>query len=106
LELYWLIKKMTRAQMEDQYPFTTVYDQELGFYLFQQETMSNPQWYKKFNTKVDVGLAIGVTRQHKVLLEHCQLNKSKQSARMLRSGTSHMPSYIRAETNMVTSRWI
>jgi hypothetical protein len=32
--------------------------------------MSNLQWYKKFNTKVDVGSAIGVTRQHKVLLEY------------------------------------
>jgi hypothetical protein len=32
--------------------------------------MSNPQWYEKFNTKVDVGSAIGVTRQHKVLLEY------------------------------------
>jgi hypothetical protein len=31
--------------------------------------MSNPQWYKTFNTKVDVGSAIGVTWQHKVLLE-------------------------------------
>jgi hypothetical protein len=61
LELYWLIKKMTLVQTEDQYPFTTVYDQELGFYSFLQETMSNPQWYKKFNTEVDVGLAIGVT---------------------------------------------
>jgi hypothetical protein len=61
LELYQLIKKMTLAQMEDQYPFATVYDQELNFYSFWQETMSNPQWYEKFNTKVDVGLAIGVT---------------------------------------------
>jgi hypothetical protein len=34
-----------------------VYDQELGFYSFQQETMSNLQWYAKFNTKDDVGLA-------------------------------------------------
>jgi hypothetical protein len=70
LELYWLIKKTTLVQTEDQYPFTTVYDQELGFYSFLQETMSNLQWYKKFNTEVDVGLAIGVTRQHKVLLEY------------------------------------
>jgi hypothetical protein len=29
-----------------------------------------PQWYKKFNTKVDVSEAIGVTRQHKVLLDY------------------------------------
>jgi hypothetical protein len=32
--------------------------------------MSNPQWYERFNTKVDVSRAIGVTRQHKVLLEY------------------------------------
>jgi hypothetical protein len=47
-----------------------VYDQELSFYLFKQENMSNPQWYERFNTKVDVSRAIGVTRQHKVLLEY------------------------------------
>jgi hypothetical protein len=61
LDLYQLIKKMTLAQTQEQYPFTTVYDQELGFYSFQQETMSNLQWYEKFNTKVDVELAISVT---------------------------------------------
>jgi hypothetical protein len=70
LDLYRLIEKMMIAQTEDQYPFATVYDQELGFYLFLQETMSNPQWYEKFNTKVDVGSAFGITRQHKVLLEY------------------------------------
>jgi hypothetical protein len=55
LEWYRLIKKMTLAKTEDQYPFATVYDQELNFFSFWQETMSNLQWYKKFNTKVDVG---------------------------------------------------
>jgi hypothetical protein len=44
--------------------------QELGFYSFWQETMSNLQWYKKFNTKVDVGPTISVTQQHKVHLEY------------------------------------
>jgi hypothetical protein len=119
LELYRLIEKTTLAQTEDQYPFATVYDQELNFYSFWQETMSNPQWYEKFNTKADVGSAIGVTRQHKVLLEYaaqenhtltfaafCQLNKSKRSVRMLRNATSHTPSYVRAEANTATSRWI
>jgi hypothetical protein len=61
LELYWLIEKKTLVQTEDQYPFATGYDQELNFYSFWQETMSNPQRYEKFNTKVDVGSAIGVT---------------------------------------------
>jgi hypothetical protein len=58
------------AQTEDQYPFATVYDQELSFYSFRQETFSNPQWYERFNTKVDVGDAIGVTRQHNVIFEY------------------------------------
>jgi hypothetical protein len=38
--------------------------------LFKQETLSNPQWYEIFNTKVDVSEAIVVTRQHKVLLDY------------------------------------
>jgi hypothetical protein len=70
LTLYRLIEKTVLAQTEDQYPFATVYDQELAFYLFKQESLSNPQWYECFNTKVDIGDAIGVTRQHKVLLEY------------------------------------
>ena len=70
LTLYRLIEKTILAQTEDQYPFATVYDQELGFYSFRQETMTNAQWYERFNTKVDVANAIGVTRQHKVLLEY------------------------------------
>ena len=32
--------------------------------------LSNEQWYERFNTKIDVGAAIGITRQHQVLLEH------------------------------------
>jgi hypothetical protein len=30
----------------------------------------NPQWYERLNTKVDVDEAIGVTHQHKVLLDY------------------------------------
>jgi ribosomal protein L15 len=70
LTLYRLIERTVLTQTEDQYTFATVYDQELSFYSFRQETLSNPQWYERFNTKVDVGDAIGVTLQHKVLLEY------------------------------------
>jgi hypothetical protein len=70
LTLYRLIERTVLVQTEDQYPSATMYDQELSFYSFRQETLSNPQWYKQFNTKVDDGDAIGVTRQHKVLLEY------------------------------------
>jgi hypothetical protein len=47
-----------------------MYDQELLFYSFKQETLSNPQWYKRFNTTVDVSEAISVTQHHKVLLDY------------------------------------
>jgi hypothetical protein len=70
LTLYRLIERTILAQTEDQYPFATVYDQELSFYSFKQETLSNPQWYERFNTKVDVSEAIGGTRQHKEILDY------------------------------------
>ena len=70
LTLYRLVEKTVLGQRKDQYPFATVYNQELGFYTFRQDNLSNPQWYEMFNIKVDVGEAIGVTRQHKVLLEY------------------------------------
>jgi hypothetical protein len=38
LSLYRLIEKMILAQMEDQYPFATIYNQELAFYLFCQDS--------------------------------------------------------------------
>jgi hypothetical protein len=79
LSLYRLIEKTVLAQTEDQYPFATVYDQEIAFYSFKQDTLSNPQWYERFNTKVDVGVAIGVTRQHKVLLEYVAMELHTQA---------------------------
>jgi hypothetical protein len=70
LTLYRLIDRTVLAQTEDHYPFATVYDQELSFYVFKQDSLSKPQWYEHFNTNIDVSGAIGVTRQHKVLLEY------------------------------------
>jgi hypothetical protein len=70
LTLLKLIEKTILAQTEDQYPYATVYDIECGIYSFSQNLLTNEQWYERFNTRVDVGEAIGVTRQHKVLLEH------------------------------------
>ena len=82
LTLYRLIEKTILAQTEDQYPFATVYEQELSFYSFRQaDSMSNPQWYERFNTKVDVGDAIGVTRQHRSLLEHVAQEQTATVAR-------------------------
>ena len=58
------------SQTEYQYPFATVYNQELCFYAFRQDNLSDPQWYERLNKKVDVREEIGVIRQHKVLLEY------------------------------------
>jgi hypothetical protein len=44
LTLYRLIERTVLAQTEGQYPFATVYGQELSFYSFKQNNMSNPQW--------------------------------------------------------------
>jgi hypothetical protein len=41
--------------------------------------LTNPQWYERFNTKVDDGAAIGVTRHHKVLLEHVAMELHQQA---------------------------
>jgi hypothetical protein len=79
LRLYQLIEKTILAQMEDQYPFTTVYKQEFSLYSFRQETITNAQWYERFNTKVDVVSVIGVTHQHKVLLEYVAQETHTQS---------------------------
>ena len=38
-------------------------------YSFHQNTMTNAQWYEWFNTKVDVEISIGATRQYSDLLE-------------------------------------
>jgi hypothetical protein len=46
LPLYRLIDITLLAQTDDQYPFATVYDQELSFYSFKQENLCNPQWYE------------------------------------------------------------
>ena len=54
------------AQTKDQYPFAIVYEQDLSLYGFHQNVLTNDQWYEKFNTKFDVGDAIGVTRDHEV----------------------------------------
>ena len=73
--LYRLIENTILAQTEDQHPFATVYEQECALYSFNQNTLSNEQWYERFNTKIDVGNAIGATRQHKVLLQHVAAEK-------------------------------
>jgi hypothetical protein len=110
LTLYRLIEKTVLAQTDDQYPpFATVYNQQelLAFYSFRQESLSNPQRYERFNTKVDAGDVIGVTRQHKVLLEYVAQPRNKRvSKKTPKSATFPTLSCARAGRNTATSRWI
>ena len=76
LTLMKLIKKTILSWTKDQYMFATIYKQEANLYLFSQQTMSNKQWYKRFNTKVDVGTAIGVMRQYQAILDHVASEKT------------------------------
>ena len=65
-----LIERNILSQTEDQYPYATVYEQERALYSYQQNKQTNQQYYERLNTINEVGKAIGVTRQHEVLLEH------------------------------------
>ena len=71
LQLYRSIERLILAQTEDQYPFATIYDKEQSLYSFRQENLTSAQWYERFSTNIDVGTAIGVTRQHEELLNYC-----------------------------------
>ena len=39
-------------------------------YGFNQHNLTNDYYYEKFNTKFDVGEAIGIIRQHNVIMEY------------------------------------
>lgn len=70
LTLYRLIEKTILAQTEDQYPYAVVHDQEMALYGLWQGNQSNAQWYDRFNTRLDVGVAIGIARRHHNLLDY------------------------------------
>ena len=47
-----------------------MYEQLVIFYIFHQQNLTNNKCYERFNTKVYILSAIGVTRQQIVLLEY------------------------------------
>ena len=69
LTLIKLIEKTILAQTKYQYWYATVYNQECIWYGFNQKKLTNEQYYKQFNYKVDDGEAIGITIQHRILME-------------------------------------
>ena len=55
-----------------------MYNQECALYGYQQHILTNEQYYERFNTKVDVGEAIGITSPHFVLMEDMAQEISKR----------------------------
>ena len=76
LNLLKLIEKKILDQTKDQYCYATVYDQEFALYVFHLKNLTNEQYYEQFHTKFDVGEAIGVTRQYRVLMEYTEQETS------------------------------
>ena len=62
------MRKKILAHTEDQYCYATVYDKECTFHVLHQHNFTNEYYREQFNTKVDVGKSIGITRQHRVLM--------------------------------------
>ena len=78
-DMILIIEKHILPQTEDMYPFASVYEQERELYTFHQNDLTNDQWYEKFNTRSDVAKSIGVTKQHRVLLENMSQEKHSDS---------------------------
>ena len=61
LELYALIERVVMKQSGDEYQATNIVENLLAVLTMkQQNNMSNPQWYEKLNTRVDVAESVGV----------------------------------------------
>ena len=66
------------AQTEDQYCYATVHNKEWALYGFNQQKLTNEQYYKPLNAKFYFGEAIGITRKHRVLMEDTAQEKFKK----------------------------
>jgi phosphoribosyl-ATP pyrophosphohydrolase len=70
LQLKALIERVVIAQSENKYPFATVYKQEVGLFGFLQNKLTDNQWHERFDTKINIGELIGVSRIHDLALNY------------------------------------
>jgi hypothetical protein len=74
LELYKLTESVVLKQTKDQYPVAVVWDQYSAVFNAKQRSLSNTEWYEKFNTKVEVAELVGcVFGQDKILNYYAEL---------------------------------
>jgi hypothetical protein len=70
LRLKALIEITIISQSSNKYTFAVLYDLEVGLFGFQQNKLTVDQWLERFNTKVEIGDTLGVSRDHPMALEH------------------------------------
>jgi hypothetical protein len=71
LELYKLIESVVLKQTEDQYPVAAVWDQYSAVFNARQGSLSNTEWYERFNTKVEVAESVGCVFGQDKILDYC-----------------------------------
>ena len=89
LALMDLIEKTVLSQSDSQYSYMTFYEQERNLLSLSQGSLTDHQYYEKFNTRWDVAKAVGVTKTNSGALEptaqelynqpYDALNKDQQS---------------------------
>ena len=60
LLLYSLIEKIVLKQTDEEYPFAGVCDQLVHVMVGKQGTLTNHQWYERFNTRCETAKSCGV----------------------------------------------
>ena len=68
LKLKALIDKIVMAQTKDQYYCKTIYDQERKLSGFTQGSLTNAEYYRRFNNQISVDKSVGITRVHKTAM--------------------------------------
>jgi hypothetical protein len=79
LELYKLIESVVLKQTEDQYPVSAVWEQYCQVYNAKQGSMTNTEWYRVWNTKVEVAESVGCKFAHDKTLDYCAQLEYKKS---------------------------
>jgi hypothetical protein len=70
LLLYSLIERTVMTQTEQRNPFKTAFELKRELYQYEQGTMSNTDWYERFNTKVEIATALEIVFCDPCLLKH------------------------------------
>ena len=93
LTLLKLIEKKILAQTEDQNCYAILYDQECALHGCNQHNLANERCYEWFNTNVDVGEAIDITRKHSVLMEDTAQDFKKKLISLVQMKTGSKKGY-------------